>query len=509
MSEPRYKLHWVTVLVETLKALKEALLPLAVVLFTGSRNNTSGNWFLDNWSLLFGGLLVIYLLSSGLIKWRRFSYWFEDGELRIESGLFVRKKRYIPFERIQSLNYTEGIFHRPFGLVKVQIATAASSGGEAEAELTAVTREDAEIIKKRIAEGKRRKSQEVEVEFEEGMEHDEEELLAEEPEAKRVFSLSPKGLLLLATTSGGIGVIFSGVAIFLSQFGELLPLDKVSDELAGLIKFGAFVVVLLVLLGLFIAWLLSVGMTFFSYYGFTVRVSDEELIITRGLLEKKRTTVPLGRIQSVSFIENPLRQLFGYGRVLVHSAGDSGEGSTIQLFPLVKKKSLYDPLHEIFPDLDLREPEGKLPKRGRKFYYRIDFLWMIPIIAVVGWYFYPYGLFSLLLVPAVIGLGIWQHRSAAYRIVGNQVTIRSRGISLETSYTMRKRIQSANIRQTIFQSRKEVASVHLHVKSGMGTHDVTLRQMDLKEAERLLAWYEPSREASEIEPNEVHVSLEK
>lgn len=491
MSEPRYKLHWVTVMVESLNALKEAILPLVVVLISGSRNNDSGNWFLDNWSLLVGFILVVYLLSSGFVKWRRFSYWFEEGELRIEFGLFVRKKRYIPFERIQSLNYTEGIFHRPFGLVKVQVETAASSGGEAEAELTAVTREDADLIKKRIAEGKKRKVEETGDGLDVGMDHA--DLMDEEPVEKQVFSLNPKQLVLLATTSGGIGVIFSGVAIFLSQFAEFLPLDKVSDELAGLIKFGVFIIVLLVLAGLFAAWLLSVAMTFFSYYGFTVRVSDEELVITRGLLEKKRTTIPLSRIQSVSFVENPLRQVFGYGRVLVHSAGAAGDGSKIQLFPLVKKRELYGPLQEIFPELDLREPMEKLPKRGRRFYYRIDFLWMIPVIAAACWFFYPYGLLSLLIVPLVMGVGVWQHRSAAYRISGNQVTMRSRGISLETSYTMRKRIQSAHLKQTIFQRRKRVATIQLNVKSGMGVHDVRLRQMDMEEAEDLLDWYEPSR----------------
>ncbi|WP_158541058.1 PH domain-containing protein [Sporosarcina sp. BI001-red] len=493
MSEPRYKLHWVTVLVESLKALKEAILPLVIVLISGRRNNDSGIWILDNWSLLLGIILVVYLVSSGFIKWRRFTYWFEDGELRIESGLFVRKKRYIPFERIQSLNYTEGIFHRPFGLVKVQVETAASSAGEAEAELTAVTRDDADLIKIRIAEGKKRKMQETGDPSE--VEMDGVGSVETEPEEKRVFSLNPKQLVLLATTSGGIGVIFSGVAIFLSQFGEFLPLDKVSDELAGLIEFGVFIIVLLVLVGLFVAWLLSVAMTFFSYYGFTVRVSDEELIITRGLIEKKRTTIPLSRIQSVSFVENPVRQLFGYGRVLVHSAGAADDGSKIQLFPLVKKRALYEPLQEIFPELDLREPLEKLPKRGRKFFYRIDFIWMIPVIGVVGWFFYPYGLLALLIVPLVMGFGIWQHRSAAYRVSGNQVTMRSRGISLETSYTMRKRIQSAHMRQTIFQHRQRVASIHLNVKSGMGVHNVRLRQMDVEEAEDLLNWYEPSRES--------------
>ena len=501
MSETRYKLHWITVLVETIKALKEAILPIVVVLIGGGRGEATGNWYLDNWSWIFGGIVVVYLVSSGFIKWRRFSYWFEDGELRIEYGLFVKKKRYIPLERIQSLNYTEGIFHRPFGLVKVQVETAASSGGEAEAELTAVTRDDADLIKKRIASGKKRNVEERVEGFEQMEETDESDDFlresASEPEALQVFSLNPKQLVVLATTSGGIGVIFSGIAIFLSQFSDVIPFEKVSQELVGLLQVGFFLIVLFIFLGLFGAWLVSVVMTFISNYDFKVRITDEELIITRGLIEKKRTTVPLSRIQSVSVLENPLRQLFGYGRVVLHSAGAAGDGSRIQLFPLVKKKDMYPPLQLIFPDLDIREPMQTLPKRGRRFYYRVDFIWMVPIIGLMSWFLYPYGLLSLLIIPVIVALGLWQHRSAAYQISGNQVTIRSRGIGLDTSYTMKKRIQSADIRQTIFQKRKGVATLHVHVKSGMAVHELRIRQMDLSEAERLLAWYEPGLSEAE------------
>ena len=56
---------------------------------------------------------LLLFSSRVIIKWKRFEYWFEDDELRIEYGLFVKKKRYIPFDRIQSLDYTEGILHRP------------------------------------------------------------------------------------------------------------------------------------------------------------------------------------------------------------------------------------------------------------------------------------------------------------------------------------------------------------------------------------------------------------
>ena len=49
------------------------------------------------------------------------------------------------------------------------------------------------------------------------------------------------------------------------------------------------------------------------------------MIITKGLLEKKRITLPLNRIQAIRIVENPLRQLTGFATVVVESAGGNGE----------------------------------------------------------------------------------------------------------------------------------------------------------------------------------------
>ena len=37
--------------------------------------------------------------------------------------------------------------------------------------------------------------------------------------------MTGKDLLILATTSGGIGLILSGVLIFLAQFADVLPIE--------------------------------------------------------------------------------------------------------------------------------------------------------------------------------------------------------------------------------------------------------------------------------------------
>ena len=65
------------------------------------------------------------------------------------------------------------------------------------------------------------------------------------------------------------------------------------EEISEFIKFGVLIVAIAVFLGLLAVWILSVAMTFLSHYNFTIELDKEDIIITRGLLEKKRVTVPL------------------------------------------------------------------------------------------------------------------------------------------------------------------------------------------------------------------------
>lgn len=510
MSEQRYKLHWITAVVETAKTLKDLIGPFIILVFVnGFKGESTAPWYIQYWTLLLFGVLIVFTLVSGIVKWRRFDYWFEDQELRIVSGLFVRKKRYIPFDRIQSLDYTEGIFHRPFQLVKVKIETAGSSSGkDAEAELTAITKEAAEQIEREIQQAKKVKiigpmpdlSDQEEWQL---FRETEEEIQTVHQPAPVIFSMTTGDLLMLATTSGGIGVILSGALVFLSQIEELIPYDWLFGELESFIRIGVFVITILIVLGFLIVWLLSVAMTFLANYDFKVMLEKDDLIITRGLLEKKRVTVPLKRVQNITIAENPLRQLFGYGAVIINSAGGVGEGSRIKLFPLAKRNRIIEPLQELFPNIDFSEPKEKIGSRGKRFYYRFKLLVTLIPIAIVSYNFFPYGLLTLLLLPLVGLLGIWQYNTAAYTILPKQLTMRFRAISRQTVFTEKNRIQSMEVVQNYFHRRKRVATITANVKSGMTLDAPAIRHMPQEDAEKFLSWYEyhPEIPETQTEPD--------
>src|SRR5699024_3740751 len=82
-----------------------------------------------------------------------FTYRVGDNELRIEQGIFIRKKRYISINRIHKIDVTADVFHGLFKLVKVQIDTAGSGDG-AEVDLSAIQLTKAAKLRRALQKGK-------------------------------------------------------------------------------------------------------------------------------------------------------------------------------------------------------------------------------------------------------------------------------------------------------------------------------------------------------------------
>lgn len=95
MSNEKYKLHPITTVINFLKAFKELLIPIAILIVANGFNFNfdyrDENFIGEMIPLLFLFVFVIYSLFNGIVKWWTFTYWFEDSELRVEYGLFVKK----------------------------------------------------------------------------------------------------------------------------------------------------------------------------------------------------------------------------------------------------------------------------------------------------------------------------------------------------------------------------------------------------------------------------------
>lgn len=474
MSEAK-RLHPITAILNALKVFKEFIIPFLVIAVFSSRG--SGFTFLP---LIGVAVVLVITLIFGLVKWYRFTYRIEEGELRIEFGIFVRNKRYIPFERIQSLDLSEGIFHRPFSLVKMKVETAGSSGLEAEAVLTAVTKDEADRIQEELQLFKNKSSSSLE---EEAPEEKKEEIL---------YKISMKELLLLASTSGGVGVVISAVVAFFLQFDELIPYETVFHELEEFIASGFIFVSVIVFIGFLLAWIIAVIGMMLKYADFTLKKVEDDIIISRGLLEKKQITIPLNRIQGIRISENILRQPLGYASVYIISAGGSikdTEGASVNVLPFIKKNQIKGIIEGSIDGYDLSEEVVPAPKRSLRRYMFRGFLIVLPVIIILIYMFKLWGLFSLLLIPVSAVWSYLKYRDAGWRREGNQLTLSYRGLIKHTIFMRKNKIQSLSMGINHFQNKQDLATIEARVMSGVGGAQGKVVDLEKSDVSTIYRWY--------------------
>src|SRR5699024_8368307 len=190
---------------------------------------------------------LIILLAFSVASWYRFTYRIAGDELRIEYGIFIRKKRYISKNRIQSIDLTAGVIHRLFNLVKVQIETAGSGSG-AEASLKAVKMQEGENLRTEL-------------------QSYEEQVVTQDED--------------MEVGSAGVMLAIFGFGFF--KIEQFIPEHIFDSTLEWLISLSIVFIFVLICIILVLFWLIGIAGTMIKYGNFTITKRQDELFITRGL----------------------------------------------------------------------------------------------------------------------------------------------------------------------------------------------------------------------------------
>lgn len=484
MMYERNRLHPASIVVTIIRHLREFFFPLIIFVFFGIRD---GGFFSF---IYYGAIFVLFtaLIGYGVAYWYRFSYWVEEGELRIESGVFVKKRRFIPQERIQTIDTSEGLIQRIFDLVKVQVETA-GGGSEAEAVLSAVTKDDAQQLRTallyKVATVLSDEENEMDVPGDKANS-------VEENEVKPTYTISWKHLFIVGTTSGGIGVVLSAVVAFVSQFDQFIPYEDVIDRFDLVLQTSVYFIATVVFFVLFLSWLISILMTMFKYGNFTVVKQGEELLISRGIIEKRQLTIPLGRIQAIRISQNILRQPFGLATVYVESAGSAGgkeaDFATI-LFPLVRMKEIEKLIREFTPSYNLEPLTHALPKRSFIRYLLRLVLPASIISAVVAYLFQPYGFLSFILVGLAAALAYGQYKAGGWNISDTQLQLSYRIVNKNIVMIHKKRVQSFEWKESRFQRRRSLHTISAAIKSSVTSKRFRVVDVEQRDGHEIFNWY--------------------
>lgn len=457
--------HPVAALSRAFGLIRGNIVTIIIFLFFGAQSENFSLWW---WTA--GGFA--FLLIAGLANWWRFLYKVEDGLIHIKSGIFVRKNLYLTKDRIQVIDITAGVVQRIFGLVRLDIQTAGASSRAAAIE--AITREKAEEINRLLRQGKPKSSDEnIEGAYPQA-----------QPEIKKTITLPHKELLIAASTSGSFGIALSVIGTVFSQVEPLISESQFYDYFYSLLPSQTDAMFYMALIAGFVvfAWLLSFFGTLFNYGNFTLEVEEKEVVVSRGIFEKKRVTVPFNRIQAIHISEGIIRQPLGYASVHLESAGygdDKGSGSIV-FFPLIKRQRILALLDDVLPDYQKELQALKPPSRSlRRYIFRSTML--VTLTTAATWWWFDLNLAIWILPLFSILWGWLKYNDTALGWGEDIFVLRSRGLAKSTAYIKKKRVQDVSVSQSPFQKYRNLCSVQVYVASGDRGKSFSVRDLELED----------------------------
>lgn len=484
----------VFILIGALRNVRGIIVPLLFVVVTQGMSGSASD-------LIWYGIAVLGVVVSvvaSVLQWWVYRYRVGDREITLRTGIIARQERVIPFERIQSVDVQDAPLERMFQVEKVRIDTGAGGGNDAEIELQAMSRADAEALRTHLLAARQRLRSGEPMSTSTTVDEIAPPVVIDEGVVIR--KLSTGELLIAGATSGRVGAA-AAIAGVLVQFGEQLMPQRLWERVPwdGLLDLGQQVEVLATLLIslAILAWLISIIATVLTYGGFEIRRQGDQLQVQYGLLDRRRTTIPLRRIQAVRIDEAMLRQPFRRAEVRFDSAGFGADaGASGVLFPLLPRADVAAFLEAAVPEFAQDwQPTTirKLPARARRRYIvaaTIGWLLLVLIAAVVIWRWIDVP--AVILIPAVLAtpffalLGNMRYRDAGWLAADGRLLMRWRALSRVTVLTQVRRLQYRGFRADPFQRRADLVTVRTAVASGGSQEGFSLPHLDAREAEQLM-----------------------
>ncbi len=214
------------------------------------------------------------------------------------------------------------------------------------------------------------------------------------------------------------------------------------------------------------AWLLSVLGVIVAFAGFEAERLPDRLVIRRGLLLRRRATVPVARVQAVRVVEGVLREPFGLAAVRVEVAGYAQEAAAAQtLFPLLRTSRVPALVAELLPEMPNQlGPLAPAPPRALLRYLLVPSLLAAAVggaAAVAGGSPLP-----LLLVLPVAAARVLAHRAAGWRVDDGRLALRFRVLARTTLLGPLRLTERHAVRQSPFQRRAALADFSIPLGAG-------------------------------------------
>ncbi len=329
------RVHWLTPLLQVWQALVIIVVVVltqslnnVIMLIKNLRENVPGHpgilLLVIAVPLAMLALLIIYLYFA----WRATSWKITATDVQYRRGIFFKKHRKIPLDRVQSVDVYRPLAARIFGLGALRVESAGGQGSRVEIQFLAnkyLDRARREVVA-RIA----GRSLTDETSHQTGAEglvgtdlfaEDDYHLAADEYE---VYRVSPGRLIAsVLLTSEVVWLLIMSLIVVIC----VVVLFFMADLTVEGIAVGS-IIPTIISIGIIPLMILSYAWSRFnSGFNFSANITHDGIRVTSGLLALKSQTLPPGRIHAIRFLQPLLWRPFGWWQAEVTLAGHGVETS--------------------------------------------------------------------------------------------------------------------------------------------------------------------------------------
>lgn len=482
------------------------LSPISIFIFWGQLIYNWWIFILMGWGWLAGsvgqfkwlflGLIILLLIIFAVIRYLRFTFSLGEQLITINSGIFLKQTRHIPYSNIQTVQEEQWIFLKPFGLENITIETAGKEEKHGEARLLTVSKSVATEIEARRKKPAQSQSDQLVSKVTSS---------ATTVDSPTTYTINGSDLNRYALTSLSFLPIILGLLWLVNKIQELVPKSFLNSFNAQLVHLSLVIIIFIVFLIITIGFLISYLNVIQKYYRFTLTSAKQSLTTVRGFFQRKTVGIRLSKIQAIDFKQNVIRQLAHLSTVqslIASNASDDENGHNLVIIPVIKETEALARSQRFVEWLPQQINENRFKFSPRAwFFIRNSVLIYLTIVAfplVLAYFFWsvaflyvlPFGIFLLF-------VGYFQGRYVAkntgFQVVSKNLIVTQTGYlwTRRRSFIQRDKIQSIRLKQSIWMEPKKLTHIEFNLRKGNDNDAIQLRYLSVTDAETILKWYQP------------------
>ncbi|AMG62497.1 PH domain-containing protein [Staphylococcus lugdunensis] len=495
MSNPQ-KLHIISYINCIYNAIKQNIILFAIVVGVNI-------WQFDFSEIRdyigLGIVLMFFIISlvSQILEVYSTRYWLEDDHFIVTHGVFNKNRKELNVRKIQSFETTQGVIDQLVNGVKLQIKTPSDG-----VELETITKSQSQMIEQSIRNKQLELLQKGDLQLE-NKKHDLQDTQSLDNEQTDnqniIFKMSFKTLLLMALTSGAVGVTFAALSPIFNSVEDFIPWDSLTHGILSWVN-SAFKIVFVITVALIIvSYIVGTAIMMIRYYHYTVTQSHSQLKVSYGLLNVKNITVPTDRLQAVVEKQSLLRKLFGYTSIHFIITSDSDVTSEVDvstkgrvmILPFIKQHEAYRILADLVPEMDFIKIDKGMPLRSFHRHFFI-FSVIILILASIGTYFWSvwsFGIAAVLILIRILHAWVYFKCSGMAQNDSEIAVSELTFLTLNSYYFKKDKILEIETEQHPFLQRARLATINFILAKGAIFQGVTLKFEDEHKVENVTSTF--------------------